>query len=58
MDGINHPLSARAEFNLEDAAVSFVRSKLNITPDAAAFRAGYSNDVVQHAYIHQKIVRR
>ena len=57
VDGIDHPLSARAEFSLEDAAMSFVRSKLNITSDVAAFRTGYSNDIVQHAYIHQNIVR-
>ncbi|KAM5541593.1 hypothetical protein V8D89_004783 [Ganoderma adspersum] len=55
VDGIDHPLSARAEFSLEDAAVSFVQSKLNVTSDAAAYRTGYSNDVVQHAYIHQQI---
>nr|VWO94078.1 Extracellular metalloproteinase 1 (EC (Fungalysin MEP1) [Ganoderma boninense] len=53
VDGIDHPLSARAEFSLEDAAVSFVQSKLNLTSDSAAYRTGYSNDVVQHAYINQ-----
>ncbi|PIL32515.1 hypothetical protein GSI_05218 [Ganoderma sinense ZZ0214-1] len=55
IDGIDHPLSARAEFSLEEAAVSFVQSKLNVTPNAAAYRTGYSNDVAQHAYIHQQI---
>ncbi|KAM5541577.1 hypothetical protein V8D89_004767 [Ganoderma adspersum] len=54
-EGLDHPLSARAEFSLEDAAVSFVQSKLNITSDAVAYRTGYANDVVQHAYIHQQI---
>ena len=57
VDGIDHPLSARAEFSLEDAAVSFVQSRLNVTSDVVAYRTGYSNDVVQHAYIHQQIVR-
>ncbi len=57
MNGIDHPLSARAEFSLEDAALSFVQSRLNVTSDAAAYRTGYTNDVVQHAYIHQQIVR-
>ncbi|KAM5541594.1 hypothetical protein V8D89_004784 [Ganoderma adspersum] len=55
VDGIDHPLSARAEFSLEDAAISFVQSRLNVTSNAAAYRTGYSNDVVQHAYIHQQI---
>nr|VWO99013.1 Extracellular metalloproteinase 4 (EC (Fungalysin MEP4) [Ganoderma boninense] len=55
VDGIEHPVSARGEFSLEDAAVSFVQSRLNITSAAAAFRTGYANDVVQHAYIHQQI---
>ena len=57
VDGIDHPLSARAEFSLEDAAVSFVQSRLNVTSDVVAYRTGYANDVAQHAYIHQQIVR-
>ena len=56
-EGLDHPLSARAEFSLEDAAMSFVQSKLNITSDGAAYRTGYASDVGQHAYIHQQIVR-
>ncbi|KAM5541103.1 hypothetical protein V8D89_005236 [Ganoderma adspersum] len=55
VDGIDHPLSARAEFSMEDAAVSFVQSRLNVTSDALAYRTGYSNDAVQHAYIQQQI---
>ncbi|PIL32531.1 hypothetical protein GSI_05234 [Ganoderma sinense ZZ0214-1] len=55
VNGIDHPLSDRPEFSLEDAAVSFVQSRLNITSDAVAFRTGYANDVIQHAYIHQQI---
>nr|VWO94070.1 Extracellular metalloproteinase 5 (EC (Fungalysin MEP5) [Ganoderma boninense] len=53
--GIDHPLSACAEFSLEDAAMSFVQSKLNVASSGAVYRTGYSNDVVQHAYIHQQI---
>ena len=58
VDGVDHPLSARAEFSLEDAAVSFVQSQLNVTSDAVAYRTGYANGVAQHAYIYQQIVRR
>ena len=56
MNGLDHPLSARAVFSLEDAAKSFVQSRLNVTADAVAYRTGYANDVVQHAYIRQQIV--
>ena len=57
MDGIDHPLSARAEFDLEDAAVSFIQSRMNVNADSIGFRTGFSSDVAQHAYLRQQIVR-
>ncbi|KAI1785165.1 Fungalysin metallopeptidase-domain-containing protein [Ganoderma leucocontextum] len=55
VNGIDHPLSARDEFSFEDAALSFVQWRLNVTPDATGYRAGYASDVAQHAYIYQQI---
>ncbi|KAM5541104.1 hypothetical protein V8D89_005237 [Ganoderma adspersum] len=55
VEGLDDPPSAGEEFSLEKSALSFVQSKLNLSSDAAAYRAGYANDVVQHAYIQQQI---
>ncbi|KAI0667557.1 Fungalysin metallopeptidase-domain-containing protein [Trametes maxima] len=55
VDGIDHPLSARDEFDVENAAVTFVQSRLNVHPDTIGFRASFSNDVAHHAFIKQQI---
>ena len=56
MNGVDHPLSARSEFDLKDATVSFIQSRLDVQPDAIGFRTGFSNDVTQHAFVRQQIV--
>ena len=56
MDGIDHPLSARAEFDLEDATVSFVQSRLQVDPATVGVRKTFTNDVTQHAFVNQQIV--
>ena len=55
-DGIDHPLSARAEFDLEDATVSFVQSRLNVDPATVGVRKTFSSDITQHAFVNQHIV--
>ncbi|TBU26937.1 Fungalysin metallopeptidase-domain-containing protein [Dichomitus squalens] len=55
VNGIDHPLSARDEFDLKDATVSFIQSRLNIDADSISFRTGFSSDVAQHAFIRQQI---
>ena len=55
--GIDHPLSARAEFDLKDATVSFFQSRLGVDPETVGFRTSGSNDVTQHAFVRQQIVR-
>ncbi|KAI0641708.1 Fungalysin metallopeptidase-domain-containing protein [Trametes meyenii] len=55
VDGIDHPLSTRDEFNVEDAATAFVQSRLNVHPNTIALRASFSNDVAHHAFIKQQI---
>ncbi|KAM5541595.1 hypothetical protein V8D89_004785 [Ganoderma adspersum] len=55
VEGLDDPSSTGDEFSLENAALSFVQSKLNLSSDAAAYRSGYANDVAQYAYIQQQI---
>ncbi|RDX50703.1 hypothetical protein OH76DRAFT_1348486 [Lentinus brumalis] len=55
VNGVDHPLSARGEFDLKDATVSFVQSRLNVQPDTIAFRTGFSSDITQHAFVRQQI---
>lgn len=56
MDGVDHPLAARDEFNVEDATVSFIQSRLNLNSDAVGFRTSAATDVGQHAFVRQQIV--
>ncbi|KAI0357172.1 hypothetical protein OH77DRAFT_1399444 [Trametes cingulata] len=55
VDGVEHPLSARDEFDVKDATVSFIQSRLNVHPDTVAFRTSFSNDVAHHAFVKQQI---
>ena len=57
MSGVDHPLSAQDEFDLQDATVAFIQSRLNVHPDAVGFRKGSISDVTQHAFVRQQIVR-
>ena len=56
VDGVDHPLAARAEFDLKDATVSFIESRLNVKPETVGFRSGFASDVGQHAFVRQEIV--
>ncbi len=56
VDGIDHPLSKRGAFDIQDATVSFIESKTGFKSDGVNFRTSYSSDVTQHAYIRQQIV--
>ncbi|KAJ8481442.1 hypothetical protein ONZ51_g5966 [Trametes cubensis] len=53
--GIDHPLSTRDEFDVKEATVSFIQSRLNVHPDTVAFRTSFANDVAQHAFVKQQI---
>lgn len=57
VEGIAHPLSARDEFVVKDATVSFVQSRLNVHPDTVGFRTSFENDVAHHAFVKQQVVR-
>ncbi|GLB39380.1 putative fungalysin metallopeptidase (M36) [Lyophyllum shimeji] len=51
--GIDHPLSKRADTDIEGASVSFVESHLKINSSSMKFRSGYSAESAKHAYITQ-----
>ncbi|KAJ8519598.1 hypothetical protein ONZ45_g3480 [Pleurotus djamor] len=51
--GIDHPLSKRADPDLEEMAIAFVESRLGMSKDNISFKSGFSNDVAKHAYVRQ-----
>ncbi|KAL1942280.1 hypothetical protein VTO73DRAFT_6344 [Trametes versicolor] len=55
VEGIAHPLWARDEFDVKDATVSFVQSRLNVHPDTVGFRTSFENDVAHHAFVKQQV---
>ncbi|KAF9008254.1 Fungalysin metallopeptidase-domain-containing protein [Cyathus striatus] len=52
-DGIDHPLSKRAEEDLEGAAISFAQSRLSVNSSTITFKSGFSGDVAKHAFLKQ-----
>ena len=54
--GIDHPLAKRADESLEDAAVSFVHSRLGLNTDSVTYKSGYSGEVAKHAFVKQTFV--
>ncbi|KDR76559.1 hypothetical protein GALMADRAFT_246955 [Galerina marginata CBS 339.88] len=51
--GIDHPLSARADWNLKDAALAFVGSHLSLDQGSISFKSGFSGQAALHAYVKQ-----
>ncbi|KAJ7592604.1 Fungalysin metallopeptidase-domain-containing protein [Mycena floridula] len=51
--GIDHPLAKRSDASLEDTAVAFVSSRLNVADSAIKFKSGYAGEVASHAYVKQ-----
>ena len=54
--GEDHPLRKRATDDLEDAAVSYVASKLGINASSVAWKSGFSGEVAHHAFVRQQLV--
>ncbi|KAF8633045.1 hypothetical protein AX17_004689 [Amanita inopinata Kibby_2008] len=52
-EGIDHPLSKRAEFTVADSAKSFAASHLGIPESAIAYKSGFTGEVASHAYLRQ-----
>ncbi|KZV62018.1 hypothetical protein PENSPDRAFT_642738 [Peniophora sp. CONT] len=54
IDGVDHPLAKRDDFDLQSAAKAFVVSKLDVSADDVHYNTGYSADVTHHAFIKQQ----
>ncbi|KAJ6620189.1 Fungalysin metallopeptidase-domain-containing protein [Mycena sp. CBHHK59/15] len=54
-EGIDHPLTKRADVNLEDRTLAFVQSHLGINADAVTFKSGFAGEVSEHAFVRQTI---
>ena len=55
-EGIDHPLSKRADDDLEGAAVSFVQSHLGLKADSVSFKSGFAGEAAKHAFLRQSFV--
>jgi len=51
--GIDHPLSKRADLDLDDSAKSFLASHLKVDPAAVTVHSSFSGDVARHAFLKQ-----
>ncbi|KAI0045239.1 hypothetical protein FA95DRAFT_1495726 [Auriscalpium vulgare] len=52
-EGLDHPLAKRDGFDLKDATVSFVGSKLSVGQDAVTFRSGFEGEASKNAWVKQ-----
>ncbi|EJF58150.1 hypothetical protein DICSQDRAFT_110674 [Dichomitus squalens LYAD-421 SS1] len=53
-EGIDHPLSKRADASLEDSAVAFVQSRHQLDSDAVHVRSSFESDSARHVYVKQQ----
>ncbi|KAK7038838.1 hypothetical protein VNI00_010468 [Paramarasmius palmivorus] len=51
--GIDHPLSKRDDASLEDTALAFVKSHLQVGDGSVSFRSGFEGEVSSHAFVRQ-----
>ncbi|KAI0777812.1 Fungalysin metallopeptidase-domain-containing protein [Trametes elegans] len=54
-EGIDHPLSKRADASFEDAAAAFVQSRVGVDSDAVHVRSSFEGEAAKHVYIKQKL---
>lgn len=52
-EGIDHPLSKRAEFSLHDSARAFAASRSGLSEGDIAVRTDFESDIVSHAFLTQ-----
>ncbi|KAI1785077.1 Fungalysin metallopeptidase-domain-containing protein [Ganoderma leucocontextum] len=53
-EGIDHPLSKRADASLEDSAVAFVQSRQKLDSDAVHIRSTFEGEHASHVYLKQQ----
>ena len=55
-EGLDHALSKREDFDIAEAATSFVASKLGIDSEALKFETSAVTDASKHAFLKQQAV--
>ncbi|KAI0266683.1 Fungalysin metallopeptidase-domain-containing protein [Gloeopeniophorella convolvens] len=56
VEGVDHPLSRRdGPFDIKDASVSFLTSKLGVSKDSVNFRISAEAQASRHAFLRQQI---
>ncbi|KAF9008256.1 Fungalysin metallopeptidase-domain-containing protein [Cyathus striatus] len=53
VDGLDHPLSKRADPSIEESTLAFLESYLNIDASDVKYKSGYSGEVTKQAYVKQ-----
>ncbi|KAI0088873.1 Fungalysin metallopeptidase-domain-containing protein [Irpex rosettiformis] len=54
-NGIDHPLSKRADASLQESAIAFVQHRLKLKPRSAHLYSSFEGSTARHAYIRQQI---
>ncbi len=54
-DGLDHPLSKRANTSLQESAAAFVQHRLNLRPHDVRVHSSFKGASARHAYIKQQI---
>ncbi|OBZ66603.1 Extracellular metalloproteinase mep [Grifola frondosa] len=54
-DGIDHPLSKRADASMEDSAVAFMQAHAGISADFVHMHASFSGQTASHVYVKQRV---
>ncbi|KAL0948150.1 hypothetical protein HGRIS_010766 [Hohenbuehelia grisea] len=52
-DGIDHPLSKRANPDLKESAIEFTGARLGVDKKSVTYKSGYSGEAARHAYLKQ-----
>ncbi|KAG8906517.1 hypothetical protein FRB99_006737 [Tulasnella sp. 403] len=53
--GVDHPLSKRAGTRSEDAALSFLETKLGLTKNQLKYKTGFTGESATHVYVKQTL---
>ncbi|KAI0634676.1 Fungalysin metallopeptidase-domain-containing protein [Trametes polyzona] len=54
-EGIEHPLSKRADASIEDSAIAFVQSRAGVDSDAVHVRSSFEGEAAHHVYVKQQL---
>ena len=54
-DGVDHPLSKRADASIEESAIAFVQSRVGVDAKAVHLRSKFEGDVSRVIYFKQQV---